>query len=126
MKFRFFLFAIPFFISGCKSISEKPPSISDYPILKKCDSIGKIAKTDYNNGIREYDILGTVEVTEFDQFYWKYMQEKYNIKIKANDQPSFSEECYANSMNFEIEEEYGQYFIDRTIEDAKIEYEKRK
>jgi len=126
MKFGSLVLSLFAIILGCKSISEKPPSISDYPILRECDSIGQIAKSDYKNGIREYDILGTLEMTKFEQFYWKFMKEKYQIEIKANDQPSFQEECYAESMNSEIEEEYGKGFINKTIKDAKIEFEKLK
>ena len=50
--------------------------------------------------------------------------EKYKIIIKANDQPSFIEECYAESMNYEIENEYGEGFIDRTINEARTKYKK--
>ena len=97
-----FIFIL-FIVISCKSIPEKPPSIEDYPILRECDSIGKIAKMDFKNGIREYDILGTVTLTDFEMFYWEYMEKNYNIIIKASDAPTFEEECYAESMNNEIE-----------------------
>ena len=123
MNYRILILA--FIIFGCKSNREKPPTLDlNEPIFVECDSISKKAVIDYKNGIREYDILGTVEMTEFEQFYWKFMEEKYKIVIKANDQPSFSEECYAESMNYEVEKEYGEDFIDRTINKARIEYKK--
>ena len=98
------------------------PPPPEPPIIIECDSINKKAKTDYKNGVRIYDILGTVEMTKFEQFYWKFMKEKYRITIKANDQPSILEECYAESMNYEIEKEYGEGFIDKTIKEAQTEY----
>lgn len=98
----------------------KPPTIIG------CDSINKKAKTDYQNGVRIYDILGTVETTKFELFYWKFMKEKYKITIKANDQPSVSEECYAETMNYEIEKEYGENFIEQTIKEAKKLYKAMK
>ena len=123
MNYRILILA--FIIFGCKSKCEKPPTLElTEPIFIECDSISNKAVTDYKNGIREYDILGTVEMTGFEQFYWKFMEEKYKIVIKANDQPSLSEECYAESMNHEVEKEYGENFIDRTINEAQIEYKK--
>lgn len=124
MNYRILI--IFFIIFGCKINREKPPTIElNGPIFIECDSLIKKAVTDFKNGIREYDILGTVEMTEFEQFYWKYMKEKYDIVIKANDQPSAIDECYAESMNDEIEKEYGEDFIDRTINEARIEYKKQ-
>jgi len=125
MKYWILTFAI--FIFGCKYNREKLPTLEmNEPILVECDSMSKKAEADFKNGIREYDILGTVEMTEFESFYWKFMEEKYKIVIKANDQPSFLEECYAESMNYEIEKEYGEDFIENTINEAKIEYHKLK
>lgn len=125
MNYRILI--LTFIIFGCKSNREKLPTLElTEPIFIECDSISKKAITDYKNGIREYDILGTVEMTGFEQFYWKFMEEKYKIVIKANDQPSFLEECYAESMNYEVEKEYGEDFINNTINEAKIEFNKLK
>ena len=125
MNYRILIFVFVFF--GCKNNPKKPPTLElNEPIFIECDSIKKVAVNDYKNGIRIYDILGTVELTEFEQFYWKFMEEKHKIVVKANDQPSFMEECYAESMNYEIENEYGEDFIEKTINEARIEYEKIK
>lgn len=116
---------LTFILFGCKNNREKSPTLElNEPIFTACDSVSKKAITDFKNGIREYDILGTVEVTDFEQFYWKYMEEKYKIIIKASDQPSLIEECYAESMNDEVKKEYGEDFIDRTINEARIEYKR--
>ena len=70
MNYRILILALIIF--GCKSNREKPPTLElNEPIFIECDSISKKAVIDYKNGIREYDILGTVEMTEFEQFYWK-------------------------------------------------------
>ena len=125
MKYWILTFTI--FIFGCKNNREKPPTLElNEPILIECDSMSTKAETDFKNGIRVYDILGTVELTEFESFYWKFMEEKYEIIIKANDEPSFLEECYAESMNYEIEKEYGEGFINNTIKEARIEFDKLK
>jgi len=125
MKYWILTFVI--FIFGCKNNREKPTTLEmNEPILIECDSMTKKAEADFKNGIREYDILGTVVMTEFESFYWKFMEEKYKVLIKANDQPSFLEECYAESMNYEIEKVYGVDFIERTIKEARIEFKKQK
>ncbi|WP_299902068.1 hypothetical protein [uncultured Aquimarina sp.] len=112
-------------IWSCKSNKGAPPKLEyNDPLLIRCDSIKKVAKLDFKNGVKEYDILGTVEMSEFEKFYWNFMLTKYQITIKANDQPSLLEECYAESMNFEIEKKYGDDFIERTMKEARAEFKK--
>ena len=128
MAIRLTLIILLILFTSCKTQKENPPSISDYedeyPLLKECDSISKIAKKDYKRGIKIYDVLGNIEATKFEQFYWDFMLKKYNITIKANVQPTLQEECYSESMNYEIELEYGEDFINQTIKEARIEFEK--
>ncbi len=125
MKYCILTFVL--FVFGCKASREKPPTLElNEPNLIECDSMKKKAETDFKNGVLEYDILGTVEMTEFESFYWEYMQEKYKIVIKSSDQPSFLEECYAESMNYEIEEEYGKDFMKLTREKAEMEFKKQR
>ena len=124
---KLFFIIILLLVLSCKSSSKTSlPSLDDYPILKACDSIGKIAESDYKKGIKVYDILGEYTISDFEQFYSEFMKQKYNIVIKASSQPSFEQECYAQSMNYEIEKQYGKGFIDKTYEEAKIEYEMKK
>ena len=47
MRFLFIVSTI--LILGCKSINPQKDLLSNYPTLKKCDSIGQIAKKDYKN-----------------------------------------------------------------------------
>ncbi len=122
---KYFIITLMLLILGCKEKSPKPPNFQfKEPILIKCDSMRHVAKTDYDNGIREYNLLGSVEMTELELFYWDYMRDKYKITIKTNDVPSFLEECYAESMNDEVEKEYGSEFIDKTYREAEIEFAK--
>jgi len=125
MKYWILTFAIFFF--GCKNNREKPPTLElTDPILIECDSMSKKAETDYKNGIREYTMMGLVVATELEIHYSDYMKRNYNITMKANCVPSFLDECYANSMAFEIEEEYGEDFIKLTREKAEIEFNKKR
>ena len=53
------------------------------------------------------------------------MKRKYNIVIESNCVPSQSEECYANAMNDEILKEYGENFIQKTLNEAEAEFRKQ-
>ena len=95
------------------------------PLFMECDSINQKAKKDYQNGIREYIVLGTVYMTDFEMFYSNFMKKTHNIIIKANCSPSMIEESYAESMMDEIEKEYGENFIQLSRKNAEIEFSKR-
>ena len=114
-------------IFSCKN-KQNETNISEFndPIFVECDSLTKNAEKDYQNGIREYTIMGTVYLTEFEKYYSDFMKEKYNITIKANCVPDFPKTCYEESLNYEIEEEYGKDFIKLTREKAEIEFNKKR
>ncbi len=125
MKYWILTFAILIF--GCKNKREKPLTLElTDPILIECDSMSKKAETDYKNGIREYTIMGLVYATELEMYYSDYMKRNYNITMKANCVPTFLDECYAQSMVFEIEEEYGENFMKLTREKAELEFNSKR
>ncbi len=108
-----------------KNAQAIPPRPELINLIGECDSISEKAKTDYENGVREYTVLGLVESTEFEMFYSNYMQQNYNISMKANCVPTMLDECYAEAMIAEIEKEYGADFIEQVREKAKVEFDKR-
>lgn len=93
-------------------------------ILSECDSLAKLANTDYESGIRKHTTFGMVEATEFEQFYSKMLEVQYDIKTRSSCTINFNYECYYNSMNREIEKEYGENFMSDTREKAEIEFNK--
>jgi len=96
------------------------------PILIGFDSINRKAKADYKNGIREYTVLGLVEATEFEIYYSDFMKRNYNITMKANCTPTTLAEYYAESMIYEIENEYGENFMELTRIKAEKEFNKQR
>ena len=70
--------------------------------------------------------MGLVEATELEMHYSDFMKRNYNITMKANCVPTFLDECYAQSMAFEIEEEYGENFMQLTREKAKKEFNEQR
>lgn len=88
MKYWILTFAILIF--GCKNNPVKTTSLeSDDKIFSECDSLSKQAEIDYKNGIREYTMMGLVEVTKFEMFYSDFMKRNYNITMKANCVPNY-------------------------------------
>ena len=125
MKYWIITFAILFL--RCKNNREKSPTLElTDQILIECDSLSKKAETDYKNGIREYTIMGLVEATELEMHYSDFMKRNYNITMKVNCVPTFLTECYAESMIFEIEDEYGKDFMRLTREKAEAEFNKQR
>ena len=114
-------------ILSCKN-KQNETNISELndPIFVECDSLTKKAEKDYGSGIREYTIMGTVYLTEFEKYYSDFMKEKYNITMKVNCVPNFPETCYKETLNYKIEEEYGEDFIKLTREKAVIEFNKKR
>ncbi|WP_264549530.1 hypothetical protein [Flavobacterium sp. N2820] len=103
-------------------------SIPSEPFFSETYCQGEInrAKEDYKNGKKIYIIIGLVVADEFQMFYKDYMLNKYNISVEANCNPNFKEECYASTMENEIENEFGEKFISRTLVEAKKKYRKIK
>jgi hypothetical protein len=108
------------------AVNALPPPPPLPPMLRECDSISKLAKEDYKNGKRQHTTLGYVPYSEFEEFYSDFMLKTYNIITKASCSIDFNDECYYNSMNREIEKEYGENFMDKSRKKAKIEFEKIK
>ena len=104
------------------NVIPSPPELP--PIITSCDSISDIAKTDYDNGKRQYTIMGMVELDDFQLFYNDYMESKYNIDIRANCMPQFLDDCYNAGMMTRIEEQYGVNFITNSYEEARKEFNK--
>ena len=112
------------FVVSCRIQNEIPP----HPVFEQSseceESIGQ-AKLDYKNGKRKFIILGLVQAGENELFYFDFMKRKYNIVIESNCVPSQSEECYAIAMNDEILKEYGENFIQKTLNEAEAEFRKQ-
>lgn len=90
-----------------------------YPFYKE-DGYAFKAKLDYSIGIRNYYLLGFLEYNKFQEFYEKYLKLNYNINLKYSCNPTYIENVYYNAMNKEVENEYGDKFIDSTQQEAKI------
>jgi hypothetical protein len=124
MKYWILLLLTILLTFGCKNKSEKQSLYDSDPFFKECDSLTKKAKLDYKNGIRDYTIMGTVYLTDFEMFYSEFMKRNYKVRMKANCVPEFPQECYESTLNYELEKEYGENFIEQTRKHAKTEFEK--
>jgi hypothetical protein len=122
MKNSPFSLLIILLIFGCKNEPEKISHFSSDPYFKRCDSLTKKAEFDYKNGTRDYTIMGTVYMTEFELYYSDFMKRNYNIRMKANCTPEFPQECYETSLNSKLEKEYGGNFIELTRKKAKSKF----
>tara|TARA_R110002050_G_scaffold298974_1_gene463408 strand:+ start:1406 stop:1783 length:378 start_codon:yes stop_codon:yes gene_type:complete len=125
MKNISFSFLIILLIFGCKNEPEKISLYSSDPYFKGCDSLTKKAELDYKNGTRDYTIMGTVYLTEFERYYSEFMKTNHNITMKANCTPEFPQECYETSLNSMLEKEYGENFIELTRKKAKSEFQQQ-
>lgn len=117
-----FIFLFIFFLS-CntkKSVSDEP----DFLLETYCQEEVNKAKDDYKKGKKKYIILGLVVADEFQMYYYNYMLKEYGISVEANCNPNFKEECYAITMENEIENEFGKKFINRTLVEARKKYKK--
>ena len=103
-----------------KNISSAPQFINDIDCQREINR----AVDDYKKGEKKYIILGLLVADEFQMYYKDYMLNEYNISVEANCNPNFKEQCYANAMENEIENEFGKKFIDRTLVQAKKKYRK--
>ena len=101
-----------------KSISSPPQFINDVDCQEEINR----AVYDYKKGKKKYIISGLVVADEFQMYYNNYMLKEYGISVEVNCNPSFKEQCYANAMENEIENEFGKKFIDRTLVQAKKKY----
>lgn len=101
-----------------KTISSVPQFINDVDCQEEINR----AVDDYRKGEKKYIIQGLVVADEFQMYYKDYMLNQYNISVEANCNPNFKEQCYANAMENEIENEFGEKFIDRTLVQAKKKY----
>lgn len=105
-----------------KSITSAPQFINDVDCQEEINR----AVDDYRKGKKKYIIQGLVVADEFQMYYTDYMLNGYNISVEANCNPNFKEQCYANAMENEIENEFGKKFLIKTLEQAKRKYRKIK
>ncbi|ADR23156.1 hypothetical protein MATR_29950 [Marivirga tractuosa] len=116
-----YIFIILSFLAACTTSAEKTTELND-PIFRECDSLIEKASLDFENGIRDYTIMGTVYATEFEMFYFEYMKEHHDVTIKASCVIDFPRECYQSAMNSLIEKELGEDIIEKTRKAAKEEF----
>lgn len=115
------VFAVIF--SSCNSSTNPDVGIKD-PFMDQCDSLMDLAKHDFNNGVRDYTIMGLLRATDFEIYYSDYMKTNYNIRIKASCVINFPIECYQSTLNTEIEKELGES-IEKIREELKQDFEKQ-
>jgi hypothetical protein len=123
-KYIQMFFILVCFTVSCNQASDSEKVKFDISLLNTCDSLRNKAIHDYNSGIKNYTIMGTVEANDFKIFYNDYMEKNFNITLSANCSPDFPGSCYQTTMNSKIEEEYGVNFIKTTRKKASIEFEK--
>ncbi|GGG60783.1 hypothetical protein [Bizionia arctica] len=124
---KYWILTLTMLIFGCKNNQEKQPTLElADPILIECDSMYEKAEADYKNGIKEYTIMGLVYATELEMYYSDFMKRNYNITMRVNCVPNYPQSCYEESMNYEIEEEYGEDFMKLTREKAEMEFNEQR
>jgi len=108
------------------ALSQKKEGDSLIWVERTCDKGLKSAKMDFANGIYNsfsYGLLVTIEPkgskVGFDDFYKKYMMEKYSINIEHQGCAVNNESiCYSNEMKKLITQKFGKNIFKRSRKKA--------